>query len=108
MLLKESTSKEVLNMPLAGVVMVELSKGNMSDSFPLRAFFVNPVNWKKSMEGFLLDMAATGQPRRGEAVSVTFSDAQLFNDAVTDLGLPVEGDKQRYCYGDAGKQPFIQ
>lgn len=95
-------------MPLAGVVMVELSKGNMSDSFPLRAFFVNPVNWKKSMEDFLLDMAATGQPRRGETVPGTFSDAQLFDDALTDLGLPVEGDKQRYCYGDAGKQPFIQ
>lgn len=55
------------------------------------------------MEGFLLDMAATGQPRRGEAVSVTFSDAPLFDDALTDFGLPVDGDKQRYCYGDSGK-----
>lgn len=59
------------------------------------------------MEGFLLDMAASGQPRRGEAVLVAFSDAQLFDDALTDLGLPVEGDKQRYCYGDVGKQPPI-
>lgn len=40
------------------------------------------------MEGFLLDMVATGQLRRGEAVSVTFSDAPLFDDALTDFGLP--------------------
>lgn len=60
------------------------------------------------MEGFLLDMAATGQPRIGEAVSLTFSDAQLFDDALTYLGLPVEGEKQRYCYGDVGKQLFHQ
>lgn len=57
------------------------------------------------MEGFLLDMAATGQPRRGEAVPVTLSEAQLFDNALTDFGLPVEEDKQRYCYGDVGKQP---
>ncbi len=60
------------------------------------------------MEDFLRDMAATGQPRRGEVVSFTFSDAQLFDDALTDLGFPVEGDKQRYCYGDVGKQLFHQ
>lgn len=49
-------------------------------------------------------MVATGQPRRGEVVPVTFTDTQPFDDALTDFGLPVEEDKQRYCYGDVGKQ----
>lgn len=56
------------------------------------------------MEGFRLDVVASGQPRRGEVVSITFSTAQLFNEELADFGLPGEGDKQRCYYGDIQEQ----
>lgn len=94
MLLKESTSKEVLKIPLAGVPIVEPSKGNMSVAFSFGAFLDRPLNWNKSRDGLFLDMVTDDQVRRAGALPVTFSDTPLFGDKVTDLGLPAKMKKK--------------
>lgn len=90
MLLKESTSKEVLKIPLAGIPIVEPSKGKVSVSFSFGVFLDRPLNWNKSRDGLFLDMVTDGQVRREGALPVTFSDTPLLVDKLTDLGLPVK------------------
>lgn len=98
MLLKESTSKEVLKIPLAGVPIVEPRKGNMSVSLSFGVFLDRPLNWNKSRDGLFLDMVTDGQARREGALPDTFSVTPVFVDKLTDLGLPVKNKEKKFYY----------
>lgn len=93
MLLKESTSKVLLKMPLAGVEVEPIRRGNIS--FPLVVFLGVPLNWKKLWEGFFLGTAIAGQVRRGVLLSFTLSDVGLFVPELTLFGLPGGKGRQK-------------
>lgn len=76
MLLKESTSKELLlKRPLAGVEANGwlLAKGNRSSSGPLKAFLGAPLSSNRLSEDLFLVLPNEGQPRKGEGFLLAFS-----------------------------------
>lgn len=88
MLLKESTSKELLlNRPLVGAETGAGGKGSRCASLvPLRAFLGVPLSWNRFSQALFLGTATAGQLSRGAAFLLVLSDRFFFFPE--PLGLP--------------------